>query len=170
MSSKSLHQFKVKNLQGKEVDLADYKGKVVMVVNTATQCGFTPQLKDLEVLYKEFHTKGFEILAFPSNDFQNQEPREGEAITEFCEINYGVTFPMMEKVHVKGPETNKVFQFLSDKQQNGVLSSIPKWNFHKYLVDKDGKVVDYFYTFTSPTASRVKSAIEKLLKKWNWTC
>jgi len=165
MSENSLHKFKVKNLQGKEVDLADYKGKVVMVVNTATQCGFTPQLKDLENLYKEFHEKGFEILAFPSNDFKNQEPREGEEIAQFCERNYGVSFPMMEKVHVKGPETNEVFQFLSDKSKNGVLSSKPKWNFHKYLIDKDGKVVDYYYTFTSPVASKVKKAIEKLLKK-----
>lgn len=165
MSDKSLHQFRVKNLQGKEVDLAEYKGKVVMVVNTATQCGFTPQLKDLEELYKEFHHKGFEILAFPSNDFKEQEPRQGEEIAQFCERNYGVSFPMMEKVHVKGPETNEVFQFLSDKQKNGVLSSKPKWNFHKYLVDKDGKVVDYYYTITSPTAGRVKRAIEKLLNK-----
>jgi glutathione peroxidase len=165
MSDKSLHQFKVKSLEGKDVDLADYKGKVVMVVNTATACGFTPQLEDLEVLYKEFHNQGFEILAFPSNDFQNQEPREGEEIAQFCQRNYGVSFPMMEKVHVKGSETAPVFKFLSEKKENGVLSSIPKWNFHKYLVDKDGKVVDYFYTITKPTAGRVKRTIEKLLKK-----
>lgn len=165
MSDKSVHQFKVKNLQGKEVDLADYKGKVMLVVNTATKCAFTPQLKELEDLYKEFHTKGFEILAFPSNDFKEQEPRTGEEIALFCERNYGVSFPIMDKIHVKGPETNEVFQFLSDKKLNGVLSSVPKWNFHKYLIDKDGKVVDYYYSITSPTAGRVKKAIEKLLKK-----
>lgn len=163
MEQKNLHQFKVKDLSGKEVDLADYKGKVVMVVNTATECGFTPQLGDLEELYKEYHKKGFEILGFPSNDFAGQEPRDADAIGQFCQKNYGVSFPMFDKMHVKGKETSDLFRFLSDKKQNGKVSSTPKWNFHKYLVDKDGKVVDYFYTFTKPTAGRVKKAIEKLL-------
>lgn len=163
MEQKNLHQFKVKDLSGKEVDLADYKGKVVMVVNTATECGFTPQFGDLEELYKEYHKKGFEILGFPSNDFAGQEPRNADAIGQFCQKNYGVSFPMFDKMHVKGKETSELFRFLSDKKQNGKVSSTPKWNFHKYLVDKDGKVVDYFYTFTKPTAGRVKKAIEKLL-------
>lgn len=160
---KSIHQFKVKDIAGKEVDLADYKGKVVMVVNTATECGFTPQLGALEKLYEEYKDKGFEILGFPSNDFQNQEPREGDEIKSFCERNYGVKFHMFDKVHVKGPETTELFKFLSDKKLNGKISSTPKWNFHKYLIDKDGKVVDYFYTITNPTSGKVKKAIEKLL-------
>lgn len=165
MDKKKLHHFKVKDLTGKEVDLADYKGKVVMVVNTATECGFTPQLGDLEQLYKEYREKGFEILGFPSNDFAGQEPRDGDAIGQFCQKNYGVSFPMFDKMHVKGKETSDLFQFLSDKKLNGKVSSTPRWNFHKYLVDKDGQVTDYFYTFTKPTAGRVKKAIEKLLKK-----
>ena len=159
----SIHQFKVKDLQGKEVDLSEYKGKVLLVVNTATECGFTPQLGGLEKLYEEYKDKGFEILAFPSNDFQGQEPRDGDAIGQFCQKNYGVSFRMFEKQHVKGKDASDVFKFLSDKKQNGKVSTSPKWNFHKYLVDKDGKVIDHFYTFTDPTAGRVKKAIEKLL-------
>lgn len=162
---KSLHEFKVKTLDGKEANLADYKGKVVLVVNTATECGFTPQLGDLEELYKEYHDKGLEILGFPSNDFAGQEPRDEDAIGQFCQKNYGVSFPMFEKVHVKGKEQAEVFKFLSDKKLNGKISSVPKWNFHKYLVDKDGRVQDYFFTITKPTAGRVKRSIEKLLKK-----
>ncbi len=162
---KSLHNFKVNSLEGKEVDLSEYKGKVVLVVNTATECGFTPQLGELEQLYKEYKDKGLEILGFPSNDFAGQEPREGEAIGEFCQRNYGVSFPMFEKVHVKGKDTAEVFRFLSDKKLNGKVSSVPKWNFHKYLVDKNGQVQDYFYTITKPTAGRLKKAIDKLLKQ-----
>ncbi len=160
----SIHEFTVKDLKGKEVNLEKFKGKVLMVVNTASECGFTPQLKGLESLYKKYKEKGFEILAFPSNDFKGQEPLEGSDIKEFCEINYGVSFPIFEKVHVKGSGANPVFKFLSDKKLNGKFSSAPKWNFHKYLIDKNGKVADYFYTFTAPEAGRVKRAIERLLK------
>lgn len=162
--NQTIHQFTVKNLAGQEVDLEDYKGKVLLIVNTATECGFTPQLDGLEKLYKKYKDRGFEILAFPSNDFAGQEPRDGDAIQNFCEKNYGVSFPFFEKVHVKGSNKAPIFEFLSNKKQNGKVSSTPKWNFHKYLVDRDGKVVDYFYTFTKPEAKRLKRAIEKLLK------
>lgn len=162
---KSLHQFKVKNARGKEVQLADYNGKVVMVVNTASKCGFTPQLEKLEELYKEFKSDGFEIIGFPSNDFAGQEPLAGEKAEEFCQINYGVSFPIMDKVHVKGAEQNEVFRFLSNKDENGAVNMAPKWNFHKYLIDKNGHVVDYFFTFTDPTAPKVKKAIKKLLSE-----
>lgn len=161
--SATLHQFKVKNARGKEVDLADYKGKVVMVVNTASKCGFTPQFEKLEELYKEFHKDGFEIIGFPSNDFAGQEPNSSDKAEEFCQINYGVSFPIMDKVHVKGPGQDAVFKFLSNKSENGKVDIAPKWNFHKYLIDKDGKVVDYFFTFTDPTSSKVKKAIKNLL-------
>lgn len=163
--SKSIHQFKVHDLTGKEVDLEDYKGKVLLVVNTATECGFTPQLGELEKLREELKDEDFEILGFPSNDFANQEPRGEEEIAQFCQKNYGVSFPMFEKVHVKGNEQHELFRFLSSKKENGKVSSTPKWNFHKYLVNKDGEVEDFFYTITKPSAGRVKRKIKKLLSK-----
>ncbi len=159
----SIHQFTVNDLTGKAVDLSTYKGKVLLVVNTASQCGFTPQLEGLSELYESYKDKGLEILAFPSNDFNGQEPLEGEAIGDFCQINYGVKFKIFEKTHVKGKEVAPLFHFLANKKENGAINSIPKWNFHKYLVDKNGQVIDYFYSTTTPTASRVKRAIEKLL-------
>ncbi|MEL6866200.1 MAG: glutathione peroxidase [Bacteroidota bacterium] len=163
-TSKSIHQFTVNNVKGEPVSLSDYEGKVLMIVNTASKCGFTPQLDGLEELYKEFREEGFEILAFPSNDFAGQEPLDGQAIQEFCTLNYQSSFPIFDKVHVKGKKVHPLYRFLSSKSENGQVSSSPRWNFHKYLVDKEGKVIDYFYTFTNPTAGKVKKAIKKLLK------
>ncbi len=161
--SKSIHQFTVKNLVGKDVKLEDYKGKALLIVNTASKCGYTPQLAQLEKLHEKYKDKGFAVLGFPSNDFGGQEPLAGQAIQEFCEVNYGVTFPVFEKVHVKGSKAVPLFKFLSDKKLNGEVSSTPKWNFHKYLIDKEGRVVDFFYTITEPDAPRLARAIEKLL-------
>ncbi|MFK8105255.1 MAG: glutathione peroxidase [Saprospiraceae bacterium] len=164
MSNKqSIHQFTVQNIEGEAVDLSIYKGKVLLIVNTASKCGFTPQLESMETLYNEFQDKGFEILAFPSNDFAGQEPLKGKEIQEFCVLNYQANYPIFAKLSVKGKNADELFKFLSDKQLNGQVNSTPKWNFHKYLVDKEGNVVDYFYSFTSPTSSRVKKAIAKLL-------
>ncbi len=162
-SSHSIHQFTVNDAQGNPVPLSNYKGKVLLVVNTASKCGFTPQLEQMTELYREFREDGLEILAFPSNDFAGQEPLDGEEIEQFCMLNYEAEYPIFEKVHVKGKGASEVYDFLSSKEKNGQLSSVPKWNFHKFLVDKEGKVVDYFYTFTKPNASRVKKAIKKLL-------
>lgn len=159
----SVHQFTVNDIHGQPVSLEKYSGKVLLVVNTASKCGFTPQLEDMAELYKEFREDGLEILAFPSNDFAGQEPLDGEAIEQFCVLNYDAEYPIFDKVHVKGEEADDLFRFLSSKKENGRISSAPKWNFHKYLIDKNGQVVDYFYSFTSPTASRVKKAIKKLL-------
>ncbi|MFK7905781.1 MAG: glutathione peroxidase [Chitinophagales bacterium] len=161
--SQSIHQFTVKNLMGEEVNLKDYAGKVVMIVNTASKCGLTPQLGQLEELYQNFKDKGFEVLAFPSNQFGGQEPLEGEAIGAFCQKNYGVNFPVFEKTAVKGKAASDLFQFLSNKSLNGVLSSTPKWNFHKYLVNKEGELVDFYYSTTSPIANKVLTKIEGLL-------
>jgi len=164
--SNSFHQFRIKSARGKEIDLAQYKGKVVLVVNTASKCGFTPQFEGLEELYKEFKDQGLEIIGFPSNEFGNQEPNTSDKAEEFCQINYGVTFPITEKVKVKkGPEQNEVFKFLTNKEQNGRVNFAPIWNFQKYLVDKEGNVVDFYMTFTKPTAPKVKKAIQKLLKQ-----
>lgn len=161
--TKTIHDFKVKDLNGQEVQLDQYAGKVVMIVNTASQCGFTPQLFDLEEVYKEYKDQGFEVLAFPSNDFAGQEPLEGEDIQQFCMTNYNTEFPIFDKVHVKGSKTSELYQFLGDKSQNGQVSAKPKWNFHKYLVNKQGEVVDYYLPVTKPNAGKVKRKIEQLL-------
>ena len=134
-----------------------------MIVNTASKCGFTPQLDGMEELYKEFKDDGFEVLAFPSNDFAGQEPLEGEAIQQFCVTQYSANYPIFDKIHVKGKNADPLFEFFADKKLNGKFSSKPKWNFHKYLIDREGKVVDYFYAITKPTSSKIKRSIKKLL-------
>lgn len=162
----SIHQFRVKNAQNKEVDLASYKGKVVMIVNTASKCGLTPQLDKLEKLYKEFKAEGFEILGFPSNDFAGQEPLDADKAEEFCQLNYGVTFPIMEKIHVKkGEEQHELYKFMAKEADGPSLLTNPKWNFHKFLIDKDGKVVDYFIPTTEPDNTKIKNEIKELLNK-----
>ncbi len=161
--SKSIFQYTVNDIDGKAVSLERYKGKVLLIVNTASKCGFTPQLDAMEKLYEEYKDQGFEILAFPSNDFGGQEPLEGAELKQFCMIKYEAQYPIFDKIHVKGKDAAPVFQFLSKKELNGKLNSVPKWNFHKYLIDKDGKVVDYFYTITSPTSKKIKRKIEALL-------
>jgi len=160
---KNIYQFTVKDLNGGEVSLEKFKGKVLLIVNTASGCGFTPQLKDMEALYAEYKDKGVEVLAFPSNNFGGQEPLEGMEIQNFCELNFKTTFPLFEKMDVKGSKQSDLFQFLSNKSENGKVNSTPKWNFHKYLVNKEGEVVDYYYSITKPNSSKVKKAIDKLL-------
>lgn len=136
-----------------------------MIVNTASKCGFTPQFEKLEKLHQEYKDKGFTVLGFPSNDFAGQEPNNADKAEEFCKINYGVSFPIMEKMHVKGKEQSELFDFLSDKKKNGKVNSKPKWNFHKYLINKKGEVVDFYYTPTSPTSGKIKKKVEKLLSE-----
>ncbi len=165
MKDHSVYQFAVEKLNGEEVSLEKYKGKVLLIVNTASECGFTPQLKDLENLRSELAGKEFEILAFPSNDFGGQEPLDGPALGEFCSVNHGAQYTVFGKIRVRGPYAHPLYKFLADKKQNGKLNSTPRWNFHKYLVDKDGSVVDFFYPFTKPGSSRVKKKINKLLSK-----
>ena len=159
----SIHQFTVKDLEGTSIPLARFKDKVLLIVNTASQCGLTPQFEALEALYQEFKADGFEVLAFPSNDFLNQEPLEGDAIQDFCHNHFNITFPVFDKIHVKGEQQHPLFRFLSSKKENGRISAKPRWNFHKYLINQNGEVVDYFYPFTKPTAPKVKRAIGGLL-------
>lgn len=163
MDDSSIYQFSVQKLNGEEISLSNFKNKVLLIVNTASQCGFTPQLKDLEALRKDFEGKDFEILAFPTNDFGAQEPLNGSAIGTFCAINFGTHFPVFSKMRIRGPHAHPLFQFLADRNQNGKVGSSPRWNFHKYLVDKSGHVVDFFYPFTKPTSSKIKKRIERLL-------
>jgi len=161
--TKTIYDYKAKDLAGKDVDLAKYKGKVLLIVNIASACGFTPQLGGLEQLYEKYKDRGFEILGFPSNQFGGQEPLEKDAISDFCSVNYGVTFKIMEKTNVKGSEKNPVFEFLTDKKLNGKVGRAPLWNFFKYLIDRDGKVVDYYTSITAPMDAKITKQIEKLL-------
>lgn len=149
-------------LFGEDIDLSAFKNKVLLIVNTASQCGFTPQLKELVELKKHFANTDFEILAFPSNDFGGQEPLEGAALGEFCE-SFGANFPIFDKIRVRGPYANDLYKFFADKKLNGVLSSTPRWNFHKFLITRSGIVSDFFYPFTKPTSSKIKKKIARLL-------
>jgi len=163
MSTPNIYQFNVRKLNGEEINLSDYKDKVLLIVNTASQCGFTPQLKELAELKDKFAGQDFEILAFPSNDFGGQEPLHGEELASFCEVQR-VNYPVFEKIRVRGTYADPLYKFFADKKQNGKLSSVPRWNFHKFLVDKTGNVKDFFFPFTKPTSSKVRKQIEKLLK------
>jgi glutathione peroxidase len=162
MDNNSIYQFNIQKLNGEEISLSEYKDKVLLIVNTASQCGFTPQLKDLTALKNEYKDQDFEILAFPSNDFGGQEPLDGNEIAAFCE-NTGTNYPVFEKIRVRGPYADPLYQFLSDKKKNGKVNSAPRWNFHKYLISKAGLVTDFFYPFTKPTSSKVRKKIARLL-------
>ncbi len=148
------YSFKVKTLNGGEFDFSSLKGKKVMIVNTASKCGFTPQYKDLEALYNEYKGE-LVILGFPANNFANQEPGTAKEIREFCTQNYGVTFPMMAKISVKGDDMAPVYKWLTSKKENGVMDSEVKWNFQKYLIDENGKLVNVIYSKEKPNSENI---------------
>jgi glutathione peroxidase len=162
MDNNNIYQFNVQTLDGEEISLSEYQDKVLLIVNTASQCGFTPQLKDLTALKNEFKGQNFEILAFPSNDFGGQEPLDGKELVTFCE-NTGVNYPVFEKIRVRGPYAHPLYQFFADKKQNGKVRSVPRWNFHKFLINRAGLVTDFFYPFTKPTSSKIRKKIVRLL-------
>ncbi|MRX70005.1 glutathione peroxidase [Flavobacterium resistens] len=141
MAKETIYQFKVEDLSGKTFDFASLKGKKVLIVNTASKCGLTPQYKDLEAVYKEYKDKNFVIVGFPANNFAGQEPGTNEEIATFCQLNYGVTFPMMDKVSVKGDDMCEVYKFLTQKSKNGLQDSEVEWNFQKYLINEKGELV-----------------------------
>jgi glutathione peroxidase len=145
-----IYQFKVTDLYGEPFDFSTLKGKKIMIVNTASKCGLTPQYEDLEKLYKEYKDKDFIIIGFPANDFMKQEPGSSKEIAEFCTKNYGVTFPMMEKISVKEKEMAPIYKFLTTKSLNGLEDSKVKWNFQKYLIGKDGKLEKVIDPTTKP--------------------
>jgi len=162
MINNNIYQFNIKKLNGEEISLADYKDKVLLIVNTASQCGFAPQIKDLIDLKKEFEGKDFEILTFPSNDFGGQEPLNGEGLAQFCEIQR-VNYPVFDKIRVRGPYAHPLYKFFADKKENGKFNSVPRWNFHKFLIGKAGLVNDFYFPFTKPTSSRLVKQINRLL-------
>jgi glutathione peroxidase len=139
--SKSFYDFTVKDINGDDFRLSSLKGKKVLVVNTASKCGLTPQYADLEMLYKEYASRNFVIVGFPANNFMEQEPGTNEEIKDFCKVNYGVTFPMMSKISVKGNDMDPLYKWLTRKDENGVMDSEVSWNFQKYMIDEDGKLV-----------------------------
>ena len=155
----SFYALSTTKLSGEPVGLKEYEGKVALVVNTASKCGFTPQYKGLQALYSELSPRGFVILGFPSNDFGGQEPGSSEEIKQFCELNYKVTFPMFSKVVTKaGPDQSPIYSWL------GQTGNLPKWNFSKYLIGKDGKVVAFFPSNVTPESPELRQAIEAALK------
>lgn len=157
----SIYEYTAKDLKGNEVPLSEYRDYVVLIVNTASKCGFTPQYEELEQLYQEYGNQKFVILGFPCNQFGNQEPGSEEDINEFCQVNYGVTFPMFAKVDVNGDDAHPLFDYLKENAKGLLGSKAVKWNFTKFLVNRNGEVVDRIASATSPL--KMKSDIEKLL-------
>ncbi len=162
MKQQTVYDFFVQLGNGKEKSLRDYKGKVLLIVNTASECGFTPQYQGLQELYERYKSKGFEVLAFPCDQFGHQEPGSDKQIQSFCQTNYGVTFPIFSKIDVNGRNADPLYTFLKSKQ-GGLLGDNIKWNFTKFLVDKNGEVVDRYSPQTTPV--RIAPDIEKLLMK-----
>jgi len=161
----SFYDFKVKSLSGEKVDLKQYKGKVLLVVNTASQCGYTPQYKGLQAIYQKYQGKGFEVLGFPSNDFGKQEPGSSADIKKFCELKYKVTFPMFEKNSVSSKEKQPLYSWLiANEPEHEKSPSEVKWNFEKFLISKTGKVIARFRSGTTPESDEIKTAIDKELQ------
>ena len=159
-AQKSFYDFKVKTLEGEEFSLSELKGKKVMVVNTASKCGLTGQYEQLEAIYKKYGDEKFVIVGFPANNFMSQEPGTADEIREFCTQNYGVTFPMMAKVSVKGDDMAPLYQWLTQKEKNGVEDSKVQWNFQKYLIDEQGKLVKVIAPKTKPNDKEIVDWIE----------
>lgn len=155
-----IYQFKVKDITGGEFNLADLKGKKVLIVNTASKCGLTPQFEELEALYQKYKNQNFVIIGFPTNDFMSQDPGTNEEIAEFCKLNYGVTFPMMSKIEVKGDAMEPLYQYLTQKQQNGLGDFEVEWNFQKFLINEEGKLAKVISPKVSPNDSEITNWIE----------
>jgi glutathione peroxidase len=156
----NIYEYKHTLANGTNFDFSELKGKVVVIVNTASKCGFTPQYEQLEKIYQQYKDNGFIILGFPANDFLFQEPGSDEVIATFCKINYGVTFPIFSKSHVKGREINDLFNYLTNQSE---FKGQVKWNFEKFLIDKEGKLIKRFLSAVKPDSNEVISSIEELV-------
>ncbi len=159
----SVLDFSVKDIDGKTVDLSKYRGEVLLIVNTASKCGYTPQYKGLEATFEKYKAKGFEVLAFPANEFGNQEPEADPKIKEFCTSNYNVTFPLFSKIVVKGPGIHPVYQFLTSTDSDPKFAGPVGWNFAKFLVNRKGEVIARFGSADAPESPKVTEAIEAAL-------
>lgn len=160
MEKQTIYQFKVEDLSGKTFDFASLKGKKILVVNTASKCGLTPQYKDLEAIYKKYKDQNFVIIGFPANNFAKQEPGTNAEISTFCQMNYGVTFPMMSKISVKGADMAPIYQFLTQKSKNGLKDSDVEWNFQKYLINEKGELEKVVLPQVLPTDESIVSWIK----------
>lgn len=161
----SIYDFKMMDIDGKEVSLEAFKGKVVLVVNVASKCGMTPQYEGLQKVYAKYMDRGFVVLGFPANNFKNQEPGTDAEIKAFCSVKYGVGFPMFSKISVLGDDMHPLYRYLTGKETNPGFSGDIRWNFDKFLFSKDGKVVARFHPKVKPESDEVVQAIEKELKK-----
>lgn len=164
LSGKSVHDFTVADIDGKDVSLSQYKGKIIVIVNTASQCGLVGQFAELEAFYKKYKDKGVVVLGFPENNFMGQEPLDNAEIKTFCSKNYGVTFPMFSKISVKGKDMAPLYKFLTDKNENGVLDAPIKWNYQKFIIDRNGNIVASVAPRTSVNDPEFMQYIEDLLK------
>ena len=161
MNDTSIYQFTVQDINGDDFSLSDLKGKKVMIVNTASKCGLTPQYEQLESLYNTYKNQNFVIIGFPANNFGNQEPGTNDEIAEFCQANYGVSFPMMSKISVKGEDMHPLYKFLTQKEKNGLEDSEVAWNFQKYLIDENGQLAKVIPPTTLPTDQSVVSWVQQ---------
>ena len=155
VASLTLHDFIVKDIEGNEFDVATLKGKKVLVVNVASRCGLTPQYEELQKLYSIYQDNGFTVIGFPANNFNNQEPGTNQEIKEFCTGNYGVTFPMMDKISVKGDDIAPLYRWLTQKAENGVMDNEVTWNFQKFMIDEQGQLVDVVMPGESPLSDKI---------------
>ncbi len=160
---KSIYDFKVKNIDGKEVYFNEYKGKVMVIINVASKCGFTPQYEDMQALYKEYQDKGVVVMGFPANNYGKQEPGTEAEIKEFCTANFNITFPMFSKVSTKGDDQHPLFKYLTSLENPDFKGEI-KWNFEKFIIGKDGKLLRRFRSKTNPSSDEFKQAVEDALK------
>jgi glutathione peroxidase len=158
----NIYQYSMTSLSGEEVDFSQYKGDLILIVNTASECGFTPQYQELQSLYEKYSTQGVQVLGFPANNFGGQEPGTDEEIAQFCELNYGVTFPMFSRISVKGEDQHPLFQYLTSLENPDFTGDI-NWNFEKFLIDRNGNLVRRFRSNVTPMSDQLISALENEL-------